>query len=78
MSTDQSTLPSEIENTRVFDYQREVIVELHGRTASGEFEVVSYAFTEGVEGTRLQHPEIPSPHEEIIREALAETDYTLV
>jgi hypothetical protein len=34
-------------NTKLFDYKREVIVELHTRTTTGEFEVVSYTFTEG-------------------------------
>lgn len=79
MSTEQSIPPADISNTRVFEYQREVIVELHGQTTAGEFEVVSYTRTEDPDNeTRLKHPEIPSVHEEIVQEALAETDYTLV
>ena len=78
MSVDQSIPPTDIENTKVFNYQGEVIVELHARTPTGEFEVVSYAFREDpADETTLQHPEIPSAHEEIIIEMLAETDYTL-
>lgn len=78
MSTDQPIPPADISNTRVFDYEREVIVELHGRTTAGEFEVVSYAFTEdsGHE-SRLKHPDIPPAHEGIVQEALAERDYML-
>lgn len=78
MSTDQAIPPADISNTRVFDYEREVIVELHGRTTAGEFEVVSYAFTEDSDHeNRLDHPEIPSAHEDLVQEALSERDYTL-
>lgn len=68
-----------VTNTRVFDYQREVVVELHGRTPAGEFEVVSYAFTpDPDEETRLQgFGTVEPPHEERVRDTLGEEGYTL-
>lgn len=78
MSTEQSIHPADISNTKVFEYQQEVIVEIHGRTTAEEFEVVSYTFTaDPDEEAELRHPEIPPVHEEVVQEALAETDYTL-
>jgi hypothetical protein len=78
MGSEQSVSPAAIENTKVFEYRREVMVELHARTQAGEFEVVSYTFrTDPEDETTLQHPEIPSTHEEIVTEVLDETDYTL-
>jgi hypothetical protein len=68
----------DVSNTKVFDYQREVIVELHGRTPSGEFTAISYTFrADPDEETRLQSPEIESAHVEVVQEALFAADYTL-
>lgn len=78
MSTEEATPVFDVENTRVFNYRQELIVELHGHTPDGEFEAVSYAFgvdPDGEDG--LRSPEIDTAHERFIREALAETDYTL-
>lgn len=78
MEPDQTDPALSISNTKVFDYRREVIVELHGQTPDGEFEVVSYTFTaDPDEKRRLRSPEVPAAHEEVVDEALAETDYTL-
>lgn len=80
MGTAQADPPLEVSNTKVFDYQREVIVELHGRTTSGEFEVVSYAFRQdpgGEAGLQPRATEIASAHEELVQEALAEADHTI-
>ena len=79
MSTEQDTPPFTVENTRVFDYRREVIVELHGHTPAGEFEAVSYVFRVGSDDEEgLRSPEIDTAHEDVVREALAETDYSLL
>lgn len=68
----------EVRNTQVFDYSQELIVELHGRTPDGEFDVVSYAFRANPDGDGgLQAPEIQAVHEDHVEEALAETDYSL-
>lgn len=78
MSTRQDAPPIDVENTKVFDYQQEVIVELHGQTPEGEFEAVSYAFrvvSDGEEG--LRPAEVDAEHEEVVKEALAETDYSV-
>ncbi|WP_459191914.1 hypothetical protein [Halosimplex sp. J119] len=76
MSLDQSARPLDIENARVFDYQRDVIVELHGETPSGEFESVSYVFRgdPDEQQTRLQAPEIADAHEDTVYEALGDAD----
>lgn len=76
MNLDRDTPALDVENTRVFDYHEEVIVELHGHTPEGEFEVVSYAFSVRSDDERgLRGPEIDPDHEEIVREALSGTDY---
>jgi hypothetical protein len=76
MSPKEDTLPFNIENTRVFDYSQEVIVELHGQTPDGEFEAVSYTFRVDPDVKReLQPPEIDAAHQEAVWETLAETDY---
>jgi len=68
----------DVSNTRLFENRREVIVELHGWTADGEFGVVSYAFTPVPDAdAQLRAPEIPSAHEEVVLQALTETGYTL-
>lgn len=69
----------EVTNTRVFDYRREVVVELHGRTSAGEFEVISYALTpDSDEETRLHSSEmVESTHEDRVRDTLDEEGYTL-
>lgn len=79
MSLDQSARPLDIENAQVFDYQRDVIVELHGETPNGEFEAVSYVFRDDPdeEAERLQSPEIDDAHEDAVYEALADTDYEI-
>ena len=56
-----------------------MIVELHGHTPAGEFEAVSYVFRVGSDDEEgLRSPEIDTAHEEVVREALAETDYSLL
>lgn len=77
MATNQPESSLDVSNTKVFDYRRELIVELHGRTPDGEFDVVSYAFREDPEEDGLQAPEITAAHEDVVEEALAETDYSL-
>jgi hypothetical protein len=77
MSTGQDISAADVENTRVFDYRQEVIVELHGHTPDGEFEAVSYVFRVEADDGRLRSPEIAAAHEEVVREALSETDYSL-
>lgn len=78
MGTAQADRPLDVSNAQVFDYSGEVLVELHGRTADGEFEVVSYAFTPADDDeTRLRSPDIPSAHEDPVRETLAEEGYEL-
>ncbi|WP_436926644.1 hypothetical protein [Halosimplex amylolyticum] len=78
MSLDQSTRPLDVENVRVFDYRRDVIVELHGETPDGEFDAVSYVFREDPDDeTGLRSPEIEADHEAAVHEALDEADYTL-
>jgi hypothetical protein len=77
MNSGQDISFADVENTRVFDYRTEVIVELHGHTPDGEFEAVSYVFRVDADDEGLRSPEIDAAHEEVVREALAETDYAL-
>ncbi len=77
MSLDQSTPPLDVENVRVFDYQRNVIVELHGETAEGEFDAVSYVFRDDSGDAGLRPPEIADAHEAAVYEALDDAGYTI-
>ncbi|MFC7138737.1 hypothetical protein ACFQMA_02660 [Halosimplex aquaticum] len=77
MSLDRTTRPLDVENARVFDYRRDVIVELHGETPDGEFEAVTYVFRDDPDDAGLQSPEIDEAHEAIVYDALADADYTV-
>lgn len=78
MGTAQADPSLDVSNAQVFDYRREVIVELHGRTAAGEFEVVSYAFRQDPDDeTRLCSTDVADSHEAVVHETLAEAGYTV-
>ena len=69
--------PFEVTNTRVFDYQEEVVVELHGRV-DGEFDVVTYRFTPAQDDDGLRFPgSVDSDHEGVVREKLAENGFSV-
>lgn len=69
----------EINDYSVFTYPDEIIVELRGRTAEGEFITITYQFKHAQTDTETVQPRdsIDSSHEETICEILAEAGYEL-
>lgn len=70
----------EITDYSVFTYPNEIIVELWGQTADGEFTTISYQFELTSSGTKRVQPRDPvdDAHEDTIYDALSEAGYELV
>jgi hypothetical protein len=70
---------TEITSSNVFEYQNEVIVELHGRTADGELTVLSYSFEPDTDDeTHLTPRERIEPdHQVAVEQSLEAADYRL-
>lgn len=70
---------TEITNHSVFTYTNEIIIELRGYTAEGEFTVVTYQFEPiEQEGSHVQPREpLDGPHEEHLQDVLTDAGYTL-
>ena len=69
----------EVTSHSVYTYPEEIIVELRGQTADGEFTAISYQFEPtSPEAKQVQPREsVDDVHKDVIREALAESDYEL-
>ena len=71
---------TEITNHSVFTYLTEVVVEIHGYTADGEFTAITYQFSPTeTDETQLQpRKPIDNTHEEDVQSILADQGYTVV
>ena len=69
----------DVTNAKLFDYQREVVVELHGETADGEFDVVSYRFRQDPDedGLLQFQGSFEGAHEDAVRDELDRQGYAL-
>ena len=71
---------TEITTHSVFTYSNEVVVEIHGYTADGEFTAITYQFspTETDEMQLKPRGPIDSAHEDEVQTILAEKGYTVI
>ena len=67
----------EVTNTKVYEYQSEVTVEIMGADSGGEFTIVSYNFDLDDDGTTIQRRgDIESSHRPTVDTALEEAGYS--